>query len=195
MTQHRQQSERRKEQKEQTLSDLLRDLNIKSSQWDALLIGDGSASDWRNECGWCSVLITYDFQREIFYGSCNKGTNNVAEMMAYVMPLMYLSSQFVPTANRKTCRVRVITDSEYVAKGINGVTNLKSNTELWSVLNSAKYNGLSVAAHWIPRDTVDLNKLCHDVANYTRQVQKDLLHQVIGDRTAYDFTPEVIKES
>ena len=177
--------------KQQTLEDLTNSLGLKPNDWDVLLIGDGSATSWNSECGWCSALIMSDFTRELFYGGCNKGTTSIAELMAYALPLLYLTSGGVNGYDMsKGCRVSIVSDSKYVVNGLNGASCLKSNLPLWSVVATARRNGCILRGHWAARETYDLNKLCHAVANRSRVWQKDLVNQVVGSKTVYNFNPD-----
>lgn len=69
---------------------------------------DGSGSTAGNPCGWAAILVCGEHYREVT-GGCADGTNNHAELMAAISGLEAL---------KFPCEVTLISDSEYVVKGI-----------------------------------------------------------------------------
>lgn len=144
------------------------------TDWDYLIVGDGSGTTWAKEFGWGSALICkHDFERKLFYGSMSLGTNNMAELMAVLHPLMYLANtqQGVRPGGLK---VHVVSDSEYVINGLKKedpiwVSQLEMNRELWMAIHMTRRRGLVIKGHHILRDTIDLNRLGHDLANLARK--------------------------
>lgn len=164
-------------------------------QWDYLLIGDGSATTWEYHAGWASLLVEAGtFDREVFYGSFNKGTNIIAEMMAYVQPLLFLAAR----KNRKkqadgTTHVHVITDCDYVKNAGNKQARRTKHRQLWHMLDTFPRAGIEVHYHWVPRDTIDANRYSHELANLIRIASKELdlskpLRR-IGCETVFDINP------
>jgi ribonuclease HI len=104
-------------------------------RWDFIIAGDGSATTWEKTAGFGSIL----FQKEgaepykKFFGGLSSGTNNVAEIMAVLHPLLYLDAT-VDTSRRKYY-VYILSDSEYVVKTGNGEAKRKSNRALWSAID------------------------------------------------------------
>lgn len=158
-----------------TLPALLEYFKIDEKLWDAIIIGDGSATTWEKELGWGSLLI----QRtkliiEPFYGGMSHGTNNMAEILAVLHPLLYLSQHAEPSLGG--CQVHVITDSTYVAQGLEFENlllspTLKNNRALWLAVFGTVRQGLKIKAHHVDRDVVDYQKICHDLANLARMSQ------------------------
>lgn len=170
-----------------TLNDLLSVLDIKPGEWDFLLVGDGSGNTWELPFGSASTLISAaTFDRKVFASSGSHGTNNVAEMMAYLMPLLYLSAQ------GRAARVHIVTDSEYVANTLNGQQAAKSNIELWQAIRATRYRGLTLHGHWIPRGVVPLNEFADRLANAARISQQPLVTGVLGEKSIYDVNPAYI---
>ena len=176
-----------------TLRSLLRYLKIKSDDWDMLIVGDGSGTTWEKEMGWGSVLVEKGtFKRPVFHGGMSSGTNNMAEMMAVLHPLMYLvnSKKGVKDGG---CRVHVVSDSEYVVNGLAHVSpvwanKLKVNRELWMAIHMTRRKGLIITGHHVRRDTIALQQLGHELANISRKSQLPL----VGDSglNAHDMNPE-----
>jgi len=138
-----------------------------------LIVGDGSGTTWEKEMGWGSVLVEKNnFTRTLFHGGTSAGTNNMAELMAVLHPLMYLAN------NEKGekpggCKVHVISDSEYVVNGLKHTSpvwasKLKVNRELWMAIHMTRRRGLVITGHHVPRETIALHKIGHELANLSR---------------------------
>ena len=176
-----------------TLGSLLAHLNIRNDQWDALIIGDGSGTTWQKELGWASVLIERDtFDRKLFHGGMSNGTNNMAEMLAVLHPLLYLN---VNKAGVRAggYRVHIASDSEYVVRGIREMSpvwadGLKVNRELWLAMHSTRRKGLLLYSHHIPRNVIALNELSHNLANDCRRSQIAVAKQF--DQDIYKANPD-----
>jgi ribonuclease HI len=160
-----------------TLEGLLAQLNI--SRWDFLIVGDGSATTWKYPGGWASVLIANSGERKTFYGGTSCLTNIVAELMAYVHPLMFLSANLSEDLVR---HIHVVTDCEHLPYAAEHPQSRKKNREIWAMVDAFKYRGLSIRWHWIPRDTIDLNQFCHNMANQSRVAMKE-------QKTAQSLSP------
>lgn len=169
-------------------------LKISSTDWDYLIVGDGSGTTWQHAFGWGSTLIAKtDLSRQLFYGSMSCGTNNMAELLAALHPLMFLSNNTNWEDKPHGLKVHVVTDSQYVAQGLAKdnpiwVSTLDVNRELWMAIHMTRRRGLELKGHHIPRDTIDLNKLGHDLANLSRKTQIGLLKELKWD--AYQSNPK-----
>lgn len=169
-----------------TLDSLRQHLGIAPNAWDAIVVSDGSGTSWQREMGYAAVLIRNNsFSRELFYGGNNHGTNNLAEMMAIFWPLFHLANQQAGVAIHG-CRVHVVTDSMYVRDGLTtkdpiNDPKLTVNRELWLAIHAVRRRGVDVFAHHLHRDTIDLNRLCHDLANLSRRSQIGLTEQTNWD--------------
>ena len=122
--------------------------------------------------GWGSVLFD---QREphiprVIYGGSDYGTNNMAEMLSFAFPLMWISGS--KTRPPGVIHVHLFTDSDYVANCCSGLAHFvsrKANRELWSLMDAFRRTGIVSHFHWAPRDCFDLNRFCHDMANVGRK--------------------------
>lgn len=160
-----------------TWSDLLRFCRIPPDGWEAIVIGDGSATTWDKAGGWGSVLVEREqLARQPFYGSLSHATNNVAELLALLHPLLYLANHdAVNTIREGGYRVHLLSDSEYVVNNLRRVhdaawaSGLTKNRELWLAFHGLWRRGFVLTTHHLPRDQIDLQKLCHDLANLSRR--------------------------
>lgn len=166
---------------------MLKYLNISASDWDYLIVCDGSGTSWENHIGWGAVLITKNtMTRKLFYGANNNGTNNVAELMAVLHPLSYLSNTLNWESIPQGIKVCVVTDSKYVADNMDKenpiwVSSLRLNRELWMAIHMTRRRGMSLKGFHIPRDTIALNKLSHTLANMSRVNLIGLLAKITED--------------
>jgi hypothetical protein len=116
--------------------------------------------------------------RKVFYGAMNEGTVNVAEVMAYVQPILWYLRQ-VQDARSNGAAVRkhtvhIITDSEYTANtGNKGHIHFKTNQLLWMVFELVKRHGLEIKWHWAQREDVDLNTYADILSKKARGLVKD----------------------
>lgn len=167
-----------------TVEQLLQAYEIE--EWDAVVIGDGSGTTREHSCGWGSILIENGVGEghRLFSGSLSSGTNNVAEIMAVLQPLMDLTSR-KRGVGPHGCRVHVFSDSSYVVDGLNTrfgvlqVSTTESNRELWLALFGARRNGLVITAHHVPRDVLAYQQICHNMANACRKSQREMKHNVV----------------
>lgn len=92
----------------ETLEALLERLGI--DNYDLLLVGDGSGSGWKLECGWgCVSIERSTLERRAWYGAMSAGTVNFAEMMAYLQPLCWYVSRDAEQSSRLSCRDQACT--------------------------------------------------------------------------------------
>ena len=103
-------------------------------KWDYIIAGDGSATTWELTTGFGSILYSRESQsRRKFFGGFSCGTNNVAEIMAFLHPLLYLDATI--STKHRAPTVYVLSDSEYVVNAGNGKNERKSNKALWAAVD------------------------------------------------------------
>jgi len=160
---------------EESLEELLSRLNIQPDEWDLLIIGDGSGSNWTRESGWASVSIERaTLERRVWLGAMNRGTVNFAEMMAYLQPLnWYASAELTKrkkSGNVRFRKVHIVTDSKYCKEqGSRKLFTSKKNSVLWKIFDGFQRHGILLHWHWIPRDTVSLNVYADKVSKAARK--------------------------
>ncbi len=154
---------------------------FKVVSWDLLLVGDGSGTKWNSGIGigWgCISIEKLSFQRVLWYGAANNGTVNIAEAMAYMMPLLYYVGQWKTTTQPRN--VHIVTDSSYVA-----ASGPKSNlpgqelNSVWDVYRQFARHGVKLHWHWLRRDSIDLNKVVDELSRQSRVLlmQSEVPHQ------------------
>jgi hypothetical protein len=172
----------------QTLEDLL--TRFKIEQWDILLVGDGSGSYKLRPCGWgCVSLERASLERKLWYGACNAGTVNIAEMLAYLAPLTYFASQRAADNVYELARVHIITDSAYLEQMCPGSQQRRGNANqgLLQVFRQFDQSGLELHWHWAERDTVELNAVADVLSKVSRiSLQDSDVPQVVNQKLAQE---------
>lgn len=177
---------------DQSLEALLKHLSIPADGWDYVIVGDGSGTTLEHGCGSASVLIERTTMKRTEFGATlSHGTNIMAELFAYVVPLLYLSHNKMPRSSQGV-RVHVITDCQHLPMAWEHRHSRKKNCELWKLLESFKRRGVILSFHWIPRDTWDLNRYCDTAAGLRRKSQEKISTDALsvrGRKSIYDFNP------
>jgi ribonuclease HI len=154
---------------------LLARLGVGPTEWDWLLVGDGSGSTWDRACGWaCAVierLADPDTPPAVFSGSCDRGTNIFAEVMAFLAPLQWVQEQEKERRKRlnlapRPVRVHLLTDNQYCSEEMARRDRLRKGGqpspegkygELWCVYEHLGRRGYSLRWHLVGRETVGLH--------------------------------------
>ena len=160
-----------------SLFELLRSLGIADDDWDVLLVGDGSGTDWKNGIGFACILVDhYGNYRAPFFGGLNTGTSQLAEMLPYMFAMAWYRSgpgdvcrEFRAAKGQKV-RVHVITDNSHMANAGNGTDRRGKYKEFWAVYDSYSANGFDFTWHWVPRAKVGLNCIVDVMAGAVRQL-------------------------
>ena len=189
----------------QHLIELLKELAIVPDHRTFILAGDGSGSGWNMSCAWASVSIDWQTrERRVWYGYANPGSVNLAEGMAYVHPLSWILNQDLAAKNkgeeRRTPRVHVITDSQYVRDLLNRRDKriAGANATLGAIFNAVERHGIILQGHWKERLTVDLNRYTDALSRFVREslkawrAEQELIRLNDGTLgfTPYDFNPD-----
>jgi ribonuclease HI len=140
--------------------------------FDALLIGDGSGSNWKEAAGWGAMLIQHeppDLFATAWYGAVNHGTVNFAEAMAYLAPLTWLQAYEREEREIKggvrTLNVHIVTDSQYCRTvGSSSTPGKYANRIIWATLNNLRRYGMVITWHWQPRTEAPYNKYADDIS-------------------------------
>lgn len=160
------------------IKDIAKNLGI--SDYDLLLIGDGSGTIHSNPCGYACVaheknkssLVTHN-------GGNSSGTNNYAELMPYVHALWHYHYD---RNNRKPItKVEIVSDSEVTVKCGNLEYNRTANGALWASIVWFEQNGYKI--HWthIHRNTNKFSKKCDWLAGRTRQAIDELRKELLDE--------------
>lgn len=190
----------------ESLASLLQ--HCKITNWDAVIIGDGSGQGWKMGAGWASVLIDRSSAaRKLFYGAMNTGTVTLGELMPYLHALSWYTGKDGPGMRQrkekialgKQMQVHIITDSQIIAMSGNNPESRKSHQELWKAFDEYRKRGFVITFHFVDRSRVNLNVLMDEVSRQARvdieetydRAVKTLTERYPGlppDVSIYDFS-------
>lgn len=162
------------------LSRLLAEHRVK--EWDYVVVGDGSGSVRGRSCGWGVMIFRHDLVRHaidldkptILSGGLSDGTNNVAELMAYVTAMTLLADderhRFDKYRQHRIAQVHIFTDSDYCVKcGPSTRTAGLNHAAMWAGLDAVARCGLILHWHHVPRDTDRFNRNCDALSKNARK--------------------------
>lgn len=162
---------------QESLQDLLTRLHIK--EWDFLVVGDGSGSNWGYPAGWAAVSIeNTTLARQEWWGTVNRGTVNFAEIMAYMQFLNWLGAREddrrANGKRRRVLNVHIITDSQYCERtGSSAVKgNVRKNSVLWAAFDVFARQGILLHWHWLKREDIALNQYADKLSKLARGLAK-----------------------
>lgn len=166
-------AKRQEETWDEPLQEILERLQIRA--WDALLVGDGSGTTWKLAAGWACVAILRrrPHERRTFWGASSHGTNNLAEIMAYLPPLSWLVNE-LPGHDRHGARlyhqVHILTDSSYLVQMARAESAPRLHSPSWHFLQGVRRTGLVLSWHQLPRSSLGLNRFADQLAGACRRL-------------------------
>lgn len=196
------------------LHQVLSELNIQPDDWDALLVGDGSGTDWKNTCGFSAVLIDhYGNYRAPFHGSLNTGTNQLAELMPYLHAMTWYASgpgkarledrlsKWKPNPNHPIhpysdperppgVKIHIITDNKNLANQGNYLAQRKAYSWIWKAFDELTSMGYQFKWHWLPRMKLGLNRFVDCMSGKCRLAMEKI--ELPPDTSLYDFNPDFV---
>lgn len=183
----------------ESLHELLARVGVADDDWDWLLFGDGSGSNYQRASGWATVSIERPtMDRQVWAGAMNRGTVNMAEMLAYLQPLTWIVNREQERVEaggaRRAVRVHIVTDSQYCRdKGVTPGELVAKNAGLWAAFGALRRDGIVLTWHHMPREEAALNSFCDGLSkvargliesyNWSEGTAKD-------GTTQYDFNPD-----
>jgi ribonuclease HI len=142
--------------------------------WDWCLFGDGSGSSWERACAWATVACERKTRLlKTFAGAANAGTVNVAEMLAYATPLLWIAD-YADLWNHDRApaplKIVVCSDSEYVVKARQGLHQTNPiHGVLTEIVKKLERRGAVLTWLHLPRITHPNNKVADAVCGLLRQ--------------------------
>jgi hypothetical protein len=183
-----------------TFNQIVAELQI-GNDWDAVIVGDGSGTDWKNGCGWSAVLIDhYNNYRVMFRGGANTGTSQLAELIPYCWALTWYSqgpgkarlTDKKSTGKDPTVKIHIITDNNNLANQGNGLAQRKAYGPWWRLVDGFVAEGYNLTWHWVARQRLGLNQAADYVAGRCRKAIEAV--ELPDDLTIYDFNPPEVTE-
>ncbi len=141
------------ELEQSTLANLLRAYAI--TNWDLILIGDGSGSSAVHPCGWSVVIIDRRTGvRTLLVGGQNMGSITLAEALPYLLALQHFDSNIRGTIHaadpgeRQELFVHILTDSQHTARAGQGKHSRDKYGAIWAGLDHFGKLGYYLNWHW-----------------------------------------------
>jgi hypothetical protein len=182
-----------------TLDGLLDHIGV--TEWDVLLVGDGSGVGWADPIGSYCVLIDHKSgARTAFAAGLSAGTITIAEMLPYALAMLWYSSDQGPgpalvahkaTVDRKSVSVHVVSDSQAFVTMGNNRASRRQHRPLWAMYTSMGAMGYDFKFHHVGRDRIALNVLADVGAGLARKAMCGVLDKSLADlATRYAGVPE-----
>jgi len=163
------------EQIQAALRDLLASHGI--SEYDLVLIGDGSGNAWNKAAGW-AVFMGHPARQQfkLLYGGLSEGSINLVEAWAYLHALSWFHGQRDKHEARIQPRVRVkiITDSDLTVQCGNRAVDMSQatpevNAPTWSAFREFARRGYDIQFFWSRRATHIFNTCADTLASRARE--------------------------
>lgn len=145
--------------------------------WDYIIAGDGSGTTWDKTIGYGSILYCrQDGKHKKFFGGMSHGTNNIAEMLAVCVPLLFLDGMSMNWKNWSP-NVYILSDSMYVVQTGNGDWTKRTNHLLWSVMDTARSKMNLIFLH-VNRMLLPANVFGDHIGNAVRWQLQEIANQI-----------------
>ena len=160
------------------------------NQWDLLLFGDGSGSQWKGTGGCCTFLIDGRMMiRRCLISAQSRATVNRMELRAYTDALgMHYYELLDGKLKDPPYNVWIFSDSEYTVKCGSREYGRKVNLDQWVVIDWFETRGYRIRWRWLPRNSNPLHTMADDLAGKSKDVIKSL---VPSEETLYQLLPAI----
>lgn len=182
-----------------TLQEVLKYFNLTDSDWDILLVGDGSAGSIQHGAGWASVFIDkLSGFRKLFYGGDNSNLLGFSEFWPYIQALTWFISENGPYKTRKRLlgknkilKVCILSDSLYTVQVGNGLIRPRKYVEYWRLFKSFTSYGMDLNFYFVPRNVIELHALADTISKRARKSILAVKAEIVTNWIENE--PEVLK--
>lgn len=151
---------------------------LELSNFDLLLVGDGSGTIYQQPGGWaCTAYDRRSRRAWLHTGAVSGATNNFAELLPYVHALWYAHQELLPVGPGPI-QVQIVSDSELTVRCGNGCYQRRANACLWAAITWFEQNGYRLRWRHVPRNTNPWNRLADRVAGQVRKALVQTLKEV-----------------
>ena len=141
--------------------------------YDAVIVSDGSGTNWKNACGFSSVVfrkVEEKWRVSVRHGSWSEGSSVAAEVLAVVQALTWL--WFVHKFRNKRAKVLIVADNQMVVQcGRLSAGDRGKYGPLFMIVDGFERNGVQLRWLHRPRSTCTANVLADYVAGVSRVEQ------------------------
>lgn len=142
-----------------------------ATNWDVVLVGDGSGTDWEHPTAYAVVIIDrLTRRRELLMGGLSQGSVQLAELLPTLHALSWHDAIIAPAqrgAGFRGWNVHIFTDNSSVHTWITS----GSGPPWVLILEGFRRRGYVLHSHLIPREEVELHVL---VDHASRQYRRGL---------------------
>lgn len=149
------------------------------SDWDVLLVGDGSIQHHTGTCGWAVTLYERATKcRKVFYGAGSSGDCQFAELVPYVHAMLWYSRSPGGKPAGKAAPpkyVHIVTDSRttavqgnHIVEFLENPLKLKTTRFLWETLQQLTAAGYVFNWYWRKRGNLAANRRMNRLAQTAR---------------------------
>lgn len=183
-----------------SLDRVLEHYNI--TDWDILMIGDGSGYSWNIGCGWSGVIIDrFSMGRKLLWGAWSTGTIMIAEIMPYIHGLAWFDNLHAKDRRRQMRKailnIHVISDNKTIVDQGNHDVGRDKMLPWWSCWANYMRSGYVAKFHHVlgheEGQQIGLQVLGDHVSRYARVLlQRLTLNEMVPDlpdMTVYDVNP------
>lgn len=156
----------------ESLQELLQRAAI--TEWDGLLVGDGSGSVKEGHCGWSVVVIDrVSRSRHLLYGGFSSGVICEAELLPYILGMHYYDKHYRTSIQQPMRKIAIITDNVSVASLGEQACRIrdplpKTMTALLAPFRQFRSIGYEFKWRWMKRKTNEFNTAADLVAGLSR---------------------------
>jgi ribonuclease HI len=153
---------------------------LRLTDHDLLLVGDGSGSVYHRPTGW--ACVAYDRlkpQVTVHAGALTCGTSNFAELAPYVQALWYHHQDHGQPTQADT-DVALVSDSEVVVRCGNRQYSRNANACLWAAIEWFERCGYRLTWRHVRRASIDWNVWADRIAGYLRSLVETEENALMG---------------
>lgn len=151
---------------------------VKVDDFHLMIVGDGSGSLHNMPCGWwCGFYYRPSGNVKEYYGGCNAGSVNYAELSPFLHTLYVFHAALVKVDLLKTVdkwKVLIVTDSELTVKCAMREYQRKSNLALWAQIDWYEKNGFEITWKHTPRNSNPINLKADKTSKTMRKTMENI---------------------
>lgn len=162
-------------------TDLLKILTLGESDWDVIIVGDGSGSRWGYPGGWGAIIFDKRTGlRKTLYGALSDTTINICELSPYLYAMQWYirgPGQDLQKELRKQnngflreIQVHIVTDCEIIADQGNRTKAREANAALWAGFDHFARLSYKLRFHHFRRDLFAANRACDALSKEMRHL-------------------------
>ena len=151
---------------------------VKVDDFHVMMVSDGSGNLHNKPCGWWCGFYYKPLQKtKEYYGGCNAGSVNYAELSPFLHTLYVFHSALVKVNLLNSVdewKILLISDSEVTVKCGNKEYQRKSNLPLWAQIDWYAQNGFDLNWKWVKRNTNPVSLKADTISKKIRKSMENI---------------------